>query len=74
MFTGKMPPQTFKREHPLDYNRLVAAGEREGHIVGAPSRPMTIGSQIVGFRLMAIGPILLVLTLVGSTRRLMGGG
>jgi hypothetical protein len=57
MFTGKMALQKFKREHPLDHDRLVAAGERESHIVDAPSRRMTIGSQIIGFtrRLMGGG-------------------
>jgi cytochrome b subunit of formate dehydrogenase/5-methylcytosine-specific restriction endonuclease McrA len=73
MFTGKMPLEKFRREHPLDYDRLVAAGELESHLVEAPSRPLTIGSKILGFALMAIGLILLVLILVGFARRLMGG-
>jgi hypothetical protein len=73
MFTGKMPLEKFKREHPLDYDRLVASGELESHIVEAPSGPMTLGSKILGFVLMAIGLILLVLILTGFARRLMGG-
>jgi cytochrome b subunit of formate dehydrogenase/5-methylcytosine-specific restriction endonuclease McrA len=73
MFTGKMPLEKFKREHPIDYDRLVASGELESHIVEAPSGPMTLGSKILGFTLMAIGLILLVLILTGFARRLMGG-
>jgi hypothetical protein len=73
MFTGKVPLEKFKREHPLDYNRLVANGELKSHIVEAPSRPMTLGSKILGFTLMAVGLILLVLILTGFARRLLGG-
>jgi hypothetical protein len=73
MFTGVMPLDKFKREHPLDYDRLVASGELRQHIVDAPSGPMTLGSKILGFTLMAIGLILLVLILVGFTRHLFTG-
>jgi hypothetical protein len=65
MFTGTMPLEKFKREHPLEYKRLVASGELQQYLTEAPSRPLTLGSKILGFtdgsRL-----ILLSLILVGS--------
>jgi hypothetical protein len=72
MFTGSMPLETFKREHRVEYNRLVAAGELEKHLVDAPSEPMTLGSKILGFALIAFGLLLLVLVLSGILRDLMG--
>ncbi len=73
MFTGVMPLEKFRREHPLDYDRLVASGELENYLVDAPSRPMTVGSKILGFALMACGLLLLIMILIGFTNRLMGG-
>jgi len=73
MFTGVVPLEKFRREHPLDYDRLVAAGELKNYLVDAPSRPMSIGSKILGFALMAAGLILLIMILIGFTNRLMGG-
>jgi hypothetical protein len=55
MFNGTRPLEKFKREHLLADNRFCAAGERESHIVAASSRPMTLGSQIVGFTRRLIG-------------------
>ncbi len=65
MFTGVMPLEKFKREHTVEYNRLVETGELSKYLVDAPSRPMTLGSQILGFTLIAIGLILLILILIG---------
>jgi cytochrome b subunit of formate dehydrogenase len=73
MFTGAVPLEKFKREHPLDYDRLVKSGQLKDYLVDAPSRPLTIGSKILGFTLMAMGLILLILILIGFTRGLMGG-
>jgi hypothetical protein len=73
MFTGAVPLEKFRREHPLDYDRLVAAGELKSYLVDAPSRPLTVGSKILGFVLMAAGLILLTLILIGFTNRLLGG-
>ena len=73
MFTGTMPLEKFKHEHPLEYKRLVESGELKRYLVDAPSRPMTLGSKILGFTLMAIGLILLSFILVGFSRHLLAG-
>jgi len=65
MFTGSMRLEDFKREHRVEYNRLVASGELEKYLVDAPSRPMTMGSKVLGFTLIAFGLLLLVLVLIG---------
>jgi predicted CXXCH cytochrome family protein len=72
MFTGSMPLETFKREHRTEYNRLVAAGELEKHLVDSPSQPMTLWSRILGFALIAFGLLLLVLVLIGLFRNFGG--
>jgi hypothetical protein len=65
MFTGSVPLEKFKHEHTVEYRRLVETGRLKDYLVDAPSRPMTIGSKILGFTLMAIGLILLILMLIG---------
>lgn len=65
MFTGAMPLEKYKREHRVEYNRLVASGELEKHLVDAPSQPIARGSTILGFTLLAIGLVLLIFVLVG---------
>ena len=69
MFTGAVPLEEFKREHALEYQRLVDTGQLAKHLVDAPSRPMTLGSRILGFTLIAIGLTLLVLVLAGFVGR-----
>jgi hypothetical protein len=73
MFTGVLPLEEFKREHTVEYKRLVETGQLEKYLVDAPSQPMTTGSKILGFALMAIGMTLLILVLLGFTGRLMAG-
>jgi hypothetical protein len=70
MFTGSVPLEEFKREHFLEYKRLVDTGQLQKYLVDAPSRPMTQGSRILGITLIAFGLILLVLVLIG----VLGGG
>jgi cytochrome b subunit of formate dehydrogenase len=65
MFTGTVALEEFRREHPLDYQRLVATGELARHLVDAPSRPMTLGSRLLGITLIAFGLILLMLVVSG---------
>ena len=74
MFTGVVPLEKFKREHTIEYDRLVASGELQNYIVDAPSRPMTVGSKVLGFALMAAGLILLTFIMVGFARNAMVGG
>ncbi len=73
MFTGVIPVEKFRREHTLEYNRLVASGRLADYIVDAPSRPMTVGSQILGFFLVGVGLILLIFIEYGVVRDMMGG-
>jgi cytochrome b subunit of formate dehydrogenase len=72
MFTGSMRLEDFKREHRVEYNRLVAAGELEKYLVDAPSKPMTTGAKILGFALIAFGLALMVLVLIGVFDSLAG--
>lgn len=65
MFTGTQSLDEFRREHPAQYQRLVDAGELEKYLVDAPSRPMTLGSKILGLALIAIGLTLLALVAIG---------
>jgi cytochrome b subunit of formate dehydrogenase len=65
MFTGAMPLEEYKREHTLEYRRLVESGELEKYLVDAPSRPMTRASKVLGATLILIGLTLLVLVLNG---------
>jgi predicted CXXCH cytochrome family protein len=72
MFTGSVPLEEFKHEHTVEYNRLVETGELSKYLVDEPSRPMTLGSKILGFSLIAFGLILLVLVLAGFIGSMMG--
>jgi cytochrome b subunit of formate dehydrogenase len=65
MFTGSMSLDHFAREHPLHYKRLVESGELQKYLVDPPSKPMAIGSRILGFTLIAFGLMLLVLITIG---------
>ena len=63
MFTGTMSLDHFRREHALEYQRLVDSGELDKVLVEAPSPAMSFGSKVLGFSLIAVG--LLLLTGVG---------
>jgi cytochrome b subunit of formate dehydrogenase len=65
MFTGVVPVEEFRREHPLEYKRLLEEGRLEEYLVDAPSAPMTRYSKILGGTLIIIGLFLLVLVLSG---------
>jgi cytochrome b subunit of formate dehydrogenase len=71
MFTGAVPLEEFKREHTLEYDRLVETGQLSKYLVDAPSPSLTRASRILGFTLIAIGLLLLTLVLIGILR---GGG
>jgi cytochrome b subunit of formate dehydrogenase len=65
MFTGTQSIEEFRHDHPAQYQRLVDSGELEKHLVAAPSRPMTVGSIVLGLVLLAFGLTLLVLVAIG---------
>jgi len=69
MFTGAVPLEEFRREHALEYQRLVTSGQLAQHLVQVPSRAMALGSKILGFALIGIGLMLLVLVLAGLAAR-----
>ena len=72
MFTGRMPLEEYKREHAIEYQRLVATGQLDKYLVQAAPQPMTFGSKILGFTLMACGLILFYFTITGFVGRLTG--
>jgi len=65
MFTGAVPLEEFRREHALEYRRLLADGHLEKYLVDAPSAPMTRFSKLLGATLIIVGLLLLVLVLNG---------
>ena len=65
MFTGTQSLDEFRRDHPAQYQRLLAAGELERRLVDAPAKAMTLGSKILGLMLIGIGLTLLVLVGIG---------
>jgi cytochrome b subunit of formate dehydrogenase len=65
MFTGTVALEEFRREHALQYQRLLKSGELAKHLVDAPSRPMTLGSRVLGIALIVLGLALLAGVLVG---------
>ncbi|MBL8473152.1 MAG: cytochrome C [Rhodocyclaceae bacterium] len=65
MFTGTQSIEEFRRDHPAQYDRLVASGELSKHLVDAPSAPMTMGSKLLGLFLIGCGLALLVLVAIG---------
>jgi cytochrome b subunit of formate dehydrogenase len=65
MFTGAVPLEEFRREHALEYKRLLDSGELAKHLVDAPTEPMTLGSKMLGFSLIAFGLMLLVFVMTG---------
>jgi cytochrome b subunit of formate dehydrogenase len=73
MFTGRMPLEEYKREHAVEYRRLVESGQLDKYLTDAPSQPMTLGSKILGFTLMACGLILLYFTMTGFLGRVTAG-
>ncbi len=65
MFTGTQSLEEFRRDHRLQYDRLVETGQLDNYLVDAPSRPMTIGSKILGLTLITIGLVLLFVVAAG---------
>jgi len=65
MFTGTIPLEEYKREHTLEYQRLVDTGKIEEYLVDAPSQALTTGSKILGAFLLITGLGLLLLVVLG---------
>jgi prephenate dehydrogenase len=63
--TGSVALDEFKREHTLEYQRLVDSGELEQYLVDAPSPQFTQGARILGIVLILCGLTLLALVVTG---------
>ena len=68
MFTGTVSLEEFKHEHWAEYSRLAESGELGKYLADVPSKPMTLGSRILGLALLVIGFTLLALVTIGFTR------
>jgi len=68
MFTGSVPLEDLKKDHPLEYQRLVQTGELQSRLVEPPSALKLKLSKLLGFVLIAFGLTLLTLVGVGFFR------
>ncbi|MBI5259892.1 MAG: cytochrome C [Burkholderiales bacterium] len=59
MFTGTMSLEHLRREHPLQYKRLLDSGELKKYVVDAPSPPITLSAKLLAFALIALGLVIL---------------
>ena len=73
MFTGTVSLEEFKHEHWAEYSRLLESGELEKYLVDIPSKPMTLGSRILGLVLLTAGFTLLTLVAIGFSGSFGGG-
>jgi hypothetical protein len=67
IFTGAIPLDEFKHDHRLEYERLVAIGELDKHLVKRPSRRVDLASSFLASVLIVAGLTLLTLVLIGSS-------
>lgn len=63
IFTGVESEEEFKHKRPLEYQRLAAEGKLDVKIADKPQKWFVNFSKLVGFTAIAIGVLLLVLTL-----------
>ena len=61
MFTGSMPVEELKADKPALYEKLIAQGELEDHLVDAPSPTFVRAGKILGFCALTVGLLLVVL-------------
>ena len=71
VFTGRMPLETFKRDRPLEYERLAAEGRLEQIMAPAPTAGELRFAYIFGFTAVAIGVVLAVFIFWGLAGSLM---
>lgn len=67
IFTGAIPLDEFKHDHRLEYERLVAIGELDKHLVKRPSRRVDLASSFLASVLIVAGLTLLTLVLIGRS-------
>lgn len=65
IFTGAIPIEEFKHDHRLEYERLLASGELEKHLLKRPSRRVDLAASFITSVLIITGLTLLTLVLIG---------
>ena len=65
IFTGAIPFEEFKHDHRIEYERLVASGQLEDHLVKRPSRRAELAASFITSVLIMAGLALLTLVLIG---------
>lgn len=65
IFTGAIPIEEFKHDHRLEYERLLAAGELDKHLIKKPSRRFDLIASFITSVLIIAGLTLLTLVLYG---------
>jgi cytochrome b subunit of formate dehydrogenase len=55
IFTGSMPLERFKEERPLEYERMVAEGTLEKHLVPAPEQSNLTAAYVFGTIAVVLG-------------------
>lgn len=65
IFTGRLPLEEFIDERPREYEQLVAKGELDKYIVGAPPAWLSWGAVIFGFIFLLTGLIVIGAILYG---------
>lgn len=66
IFTGAIPLDEFKHDHRVEYDRLVASGDLEKHLVKRISRRVDMLSTFLASVLIVAGLTLLTLVLIGK--------
>jgi cytochrome b subunit of formate dehydrogenase len=65
IFTGVIPIEEFKHDHRVEYERLLANGELENHLVRRPPRRADLAASFITTTLIMAGLALLTLVLIG---------
>lgn len=65
IFTGAIPIEEFKHDHRVEYDRLMAAGALDQHLVKRPSRRADLAASFITTVLIMAGLTLLTLVLYG---------
>ena len=65
IFTGAIPIEEFKHDHRLEYDRLMADGSLDKHLVKRPSRRADLAASFITSVLIIAGLTLLTLVLYG---------
>ena len=63
IFTGVESEEEFKTKRPMEYERLAKEGKLENRLAEAPGAFQINFSRVIGYAAIAIGLILLILTL-----------